>query len=1168
MAELVTRNREVFAQDPMTATIPNNGVATVAEGHTAASDEVLRYELRTFVCEGEYARGLRTILDTYVGNVGNPEQPAVWVSGFYGSGKSHLVKVLRYLWTDFKFADGSTARGLVSLPQEIDDALHELSIAGRQAGGLHAVAGTLGAGAQATASQGSAASIRLSLLSLLFRSAGLPEQYPATQLILWLRSTGTLDSVRAAVEAAGKDFTRELGHHMYVSPSLAGAILMAHPTLASDTRGVHALLKAQFPNVADISMNQTLDAIDQVLGVNGKMPCTLIVLDEVQQYIGDNADRSYAVQELTEACSKRFAGRVLFVGTGQSALYGTALLQRLQGRFTVTVELSDSDVETVTRKIVLRKAPSKLVEVEAALGACSGEIRRQLSETKIRPSGEDDKVLAADYPLLPVRRRFWERVLRAVDRAGTAGQLRTQLKIVFEAVRHVAEQPLGTVVAADFVYNELASNMLQTGVLLREVHEIVGKQRKDGKPDGVLRSRLCATIFLINKLPREGTADAGIRATPEALADLLVEDLQAGSADLRKRLPALLDGLMERGDLIKVEGEYRIQTREGATWTSDFQDRLTRIRNDEGVVAAQRAERLKLACGERLKDIKMVQGDSKTPRKLETFFGSNLPAHTQGVPGTGIPVWIRDGWSDDEKHVVADARQVGPESPMIFAFLPRRAGEEFRNALAGKKAAEETLALRGIPSSPEGQEARGAIETRRDEYERALDLAVRDILDGARIFQGGGNELLMDLKDGVQAAAQASLIRRYPQFEQGDNPKWERVSEQARKGVKSPLAALPYDGDAEKQPVCASILNHIGGGKRGGDVRKHFTAPPYGWPQDTVDGALLALFAGGCVRSSLNGTPLEAANLTGPAINAADFKVETVVITVMQRIAVRKLLQDNGVSFKQNEEGTAIPALLTRLLETARAAGGAAPLPILPDTAYLDEVAQSAGNAQIRALYDARERVANDVQGWKAAADMARARLPRWQTLQKLLVAGQGLADNEGVRAQADAIAADRRLLADVDPVPPLCAGAADGLRHALMAARDAYAALYTQQIAELRGSAIWSGLGEEQQRQVLSAAALAGAPEIKVGTEAELLASAQSSSLAEWRNRTDALTQRFANARLAAQKLVAPKAEVITLPRGSFSTVEEARAWFEQLQTIGRQIVERVEEGAVVVVE
>jgi hypothetical protein len=582
------------------------------------------------------------------------------------------------------------------------------------------------------------------------------------------------------------------------------------------------------------------------------------------------------------------------------------------------------------------------------------------------------------------------------------------------------------------------------------------------------------------------------------------------------------------------------------------------------VVAAQRAERLKLACGERLKDIKMVQGDSKTPRKLETFFGSNLPAPT----GIGIPVWIRDGWSDDEKHVIADAQQAGPESPMIFVFLPRRPGEEFRNALAGKKAAEETLALRGIPSSPEGLEARGAIETRRDEYERALDLAVRDILEGARVFQGGGNELAMDLKEGVQVAAQASLIRRYPQFDQGDNPKWEKVAEQARKGVKSPLAALPYDGDADKQPVCAAILNHIGGGKKGSDVRKHFTAPPYGWPQDTVDGALLALFAGGCVRASLNGAPLEAANLTGPAINAADFKVETVVITVMQRIAVRKLLQDNAVPFKQNEEGTAIPVLLSRFLDTAKAAGGPAPLPVPPNTAYLDEISQAAGNAQIRALYEARELIANDVQEWKAAATLAQARLPRWHTLQRLFAAGQGLEGIEKLRAQASAIVSDRRLLADVDPVPPLCAAAADGLRQALMAAHDAYTVRYTQQLSELRGSALWPKLSEEQQRQVLNAAVLTGMTEIKVGTEAELLASIENISLTEWRNRTDALTQRFANARLAAQKLVAPKAEVITLPRGSFSSDDEARVWLAQLQATTEQIMQHIANGATVVVQ
>jgi len=275
VADAVTLNRDVFAKDPLEATIPNNGVATVADLRPTDDVETLRYELRTFVCKGEYARGLQTILDTYLRNVGNPEQPAVWVSGFYGSGKSHLVKVLRYLWTDYHFPDGTSARDLATLPTEIRDALKELSISGRQAGGLQAMAGTLGAGA---------GNIRLTLLSLLFRSVGLPEEYFAAQCVLWLKSIHAYDTVKSAVEAAGRDLHAEL-RRMYMSPVLARAILAAQPALAPDEAGIHALLRTQFPNVADISISDTLDTIAEVLSLNDKMPCTLLVLDEVQQAI-------------------------------------------------------------------------------------------------------------------------------------------------------------------------------------------------------------------------------------------------------------------------------------------------------------------------------------------------------------------------------------------------------------------------------------------------------------------------------------------------------------------------------------------------------------------------------------------------------------------------------------------------------------------------------------------------------------------------------------------------------------------------------------------------------------------------------------------------------------------------------------------------------------------
>ena len=408
------KNREVFAKDPLELRLVNNGVAEVVDASTPEQLRTLRYELETFVCEKQYARGLQRILDTYLSCLGKEEQKPVWVSGFLGSGKSHLVKMLRALWVDFEFADGAKARGLAHLSSDVKATLKELSTQGKRLGGLHAASGTLGAGA--------GGSIRLALLGVVFRSAGLPESWAAARFVLFLRSHGLFGKVAKEVEKAGRKLEKEL-HDIYVSPVLAKALLKADPSFAEGEAKVRFLLKEQFPKKEDVTDDEMVHTIHEALDINGKLPLTLLVLDEVQQWIGDDANRSYQVNVLAECLAKRFGARLLLVATGQTALSGTPILQRLQDRFHVKIELSDADVETVIRKIVLAKRADKVGQLEKLLEKCSGEISRHLVETKIGPRPEDEEVLTVDYPLLPVRRRFWERVLRAVDRGGTAGQL-------------------------------------------------------------------------------------------------------------------------------------------------------------------------------------------------------------------------------------------------------------------------------------------------------------------------------------------------------------------------------------------------------------------------------------------------------------------------------------------------------------------------------------------------------------------------------------------------------------------------------------------------------------------------------------------------------------------------------------------------------------------------
>ena len=546
------KNREIYQRDPSRITLLNNGVATMTDALTDDERRTLRFELEHFVCEGEYQRGLVRILDSYVNNHGQPEQPAAWVSGFFGSGKSHLAKMLRFLWTDYTFPDdGASARGLARLPNDVQDLLKEITTLGKRAHGLHAAAGMLGAGA--------GDSVRLALLGIIFKSTELPESFPQARFCLWLRKNDIYNQVCAAVESQGRDFRREL-NDLYVSPLIAKAVLAADPTFAGSEKDARSALRAQFPKPRDISTDEFTTALQEALAPKGETPCTVIILDEVQQYIGDDTSRSYVVQEVVEACSKRFGDRLLFLGTGQTALSGTPALQRLQGRFTVNVELSDTDVEKVVRRVLLAKRPDRVNDIKATLDGNAGELDRHLVGTRIGPRSEDISVIVEDYPLLPVRRRFWDHTLRAVDRAGTAGQLRTQLRIVYDAIRRLADEPVGTVVPADFLFEEISANLLQSGVLLREVNEKIAEQ-DDGTPEGSLKSRLCSLVFLIRKLPREAGVDIGVRATAKTLADLLIKNLARDGTALRSQLPNLLEGLVTAGTLMKLDDEYSLQTR-------------------------------------------------------------------------------------------------------------------------------------------------------------------------------------------------------------------------------------------------------------------------------------------------------------------------------------------------------------------------------------------------------------------------------------------------------------------------------------------------------------------------------------------------------------------------------------------------------------------------------
>ena len=1147
------KNRELFLRDPASSALMNNGQARINDGQTEQELLTLREELVNFVCEGQYEDGAIRILESYIRHFGGTSQPAAWVSGFFGSGKSHLLKMLCHLWVDTEFPDGSRAR---SLPRDLPDALvanlKELDTLGRRYGGLHSASGTLPSGANE--------SVRLTVLGMIFRSKGLPEKFAQAKFCLYLKNNGFYDKVKAAVESKGKDFFREL-NDLYVSPILHDALVEVDSGFG-DRKSARATIKTEFVQPNDVSTKEFIETIREVISVNGQLPCTVIVLDEVQVYIGEEQERARDVVEVAEALSKQLDCRIVVIGAGQNALSAQAPhFQWLKDRFTIPVELSDTDVETVTRRVLLQKEPKHVPDIRKCLDLHAGEIERQLSGTRIASTSNDRNIIVEDYPLLPTRRRFWEYVFRAVDPTGTSGMLRSQLRIIHDALQDLAELPLGTVVPADFMFEQLQPNLVQQGVLLRELDETIRKL-DDNTPEGMLKRRICGLIFLVRKIPRESGFDIGIRATPEMLADLLVSDLRNDGSDLRKQVPLLLEQLVEDGVLLKDETEFNLQTKEYSDWDREYRNRVARFNEKNAELHAKREALIRATAEKELKNVQLVhEGERKEKRRLEIFFGEEPPK----VDDDTVPVWIRDGYNTKDTNVVEAARAAGTDSPIVFVFLPRGNADALKSQIIRNEAAAGTIQFKGVPSTPEGEEAKKAMETRMSDAASHRNELLAEIIDSAKVFKGGGAEVNgITIEQKIVDSGNAALVRMFPDFKDADYKNWPVVITRAKAKDDTPLQAIKWTDEAKAHPVCKAILKAIGSGVEGRDLHRKFGSPPYGWPQDAVDGALMALHNAGDVSVRYSGEAVSAGNLDQTKIKKAEFRQVTRVISAREKLALCALFQSAGVGAKSSDDlESKSRDFIDAMLGLASHAGGEAPLPPSPDTQSILDLRNHAGNERLGKLLEQESELKTLAKQWRELGELTEKRLPNWKTLDRMLRYASDLPGVEEIQSSADGVRTNRLLLDTSDHVSGLVKKCAELLRASVTTAHATLKNTHDEQMALLPKSDVWTKLTADQQACVLSSNGITDIAAIKVGTDDELLRTLDSTPLSSWGDKSAAIPGRFSAALAQAGKLLEPKLQQVRLTSGTLRTPDDVKQWLSEQERI---IVEKLKSGPVIV--
>lgn len=1141
-------NQDVYEKDINTFSLENQGVAKVDEALGAQQQQTLRFELETFVCKGHYEEGIKRILETYIETLARgSESPSAWVSGFFGSGKSHMVKMLRALWTNTPFADGRTPRDIARLPPSVADALKELDTLARQKkSSLLAAAGTL--------SQGEGDSIRKAVLSIVFKACGLPSNFSEARALMWLRNEGIEDAVRQALDQGKRSLERELSS-LAVSTALHEAILAAKPALARDSFELGDKLESQFVVKGDISQDEFLRTFKLATQQGGPAPIFLLVLDELQQYIADSADRAMRVQEVVESLAKSMDGRVLVVATGQSALADTPTLSKLLGRFSVPVLLSTSDVEEVLRETVLKKKASAAPSLAKLFSpnGCLGEVSSHLRQSSYEHRRDDEPVLAASYPILPTRQRLWERVLGSTDTTGTGIQLRSQLRLAFDAVKTTAKAPLGRVVGGDFIYDEIRQRLRQANQISAEIANSIDEMQQKGQP---LKARALKAVFLLSRVITSSAQDTGLKTDAQSIADVLIDDLSADNSALRATIKQALDELVDvHRKLMRVTGaaggieEYRLQTKESADWFSYLRNEEIGLRSDPTAYESKVREELSAVASDLVRRISVQQGSSKMVRRLAL----HTDPLTAPKEAEGLFAWLRsDLDGTPAKEVEQDAARAGLSSSIAFAHVGLPHKDALVTAIVAREAASRTLDHFGPPKTPEGQEARNALLKQKTDAAKRVEELLADAIANAQVFQGGGQAVDegSTLEDRLKKAAADGAARLFNKFALADASGWPTAYQEAAKGLVNALEKIGHMTPAETHPVCQEILARIASGSlKGAKLRQDFEGPPYGWSKEAVLAGLAVLFTTGQLKvTTPSGQPLALGKFLERDVNQYAFERENTPLSIAEKRAIARLAK-----CKPDDAELEAPRFVAQLKDVFHRIAGPAPRPAPNLPALLDELDKLSGK-------DLVKRLAAEEKGVKALADdletqeaRVKEREPRWQDLGKLMGYLDGHVDAaaaDALRNERQAVLDGRHLLDEQDPVPDLVHRASDALRAALNQTYGAYANHFQTGLQGLQQQADWGRLSAVDQAGILAAVGLSAAePAPAVGTLHDLLTSLAQCTPQRWQERQDAIAGKLQQARAACSKKLEPKVQAFHAPQRIVRDVAELDAWLAEVR-------------------
>ena len=543
---------------------PINGVIK-ADQDDAAS---VWQELDEYVMTKELDTHFRRFFDAFLQAIDRPGDPhilgliGVWISGFFGSGKSHFLKILSYLLENREIRyQGQTRRAIDFFDGKIQDAMLAADVKRAVSVDTDVILFNIDSKAD---SSGRDAILRV-FLKVFNEKLGYSGDYPhLAHIERRLDQQGQLGAFKAAFYAvAGVDWDAERDGYSFYQDEIVQALA---DTLGKSPQGARAWLEraeADFESLLTVEhfAGWVRDYLDKPIPGrdNQSTPGRRIVflVDEIGQFIGQDTHLMLSLQTITETLGTACGGRAWVVVTSQEdidAILGEVRaskandFSKIQGRFKTRLSLSSGNVDEVIQKRLLTKTEPARAALTQVYADSADILKNQLSFSHVGMTFKpfaDAADFAAVYPFAPYQFQLVQKIFEAIRRHGVTGLHlargeRSMLDAFQSAATQLRDTEVGVLVPLYRFYPAIESFL--EGVVKSTIDNAERNDKLDPFDTLVLK-----TLFLIRYVDE-------MRGNVDNLVTLFVDRIDADRLVLRQRIEASLQRL-ERETLIGRNGE-------------------------------------------------------------------------------------------------------------------------------------------------------------------------------------------------------------------------------------------------------------------------------------------------------------------------------------------------------------------------------------------------------------------------------------------------------------------------------------------------------------------------------------------------------------------------------------------------------------------------------------